>query len=135
MIALWQQVWYFTNIWKNDPIAVKDIRDLRFMGRIYRMQCSTKALRVTWDKPPQHLQSAILHRHRDDLRAMIMTSLHDEGQWQELEAHCRQTITETISQMRLVDDPSSGLEELHARRWELWSYLIASLQENHSVQE
>jgi N-terminal acetyltransferase B complex non-catalytic subunit len=127
----------FSDINKHDPIAVRDIRDLRFMANICANETRVKALRAAWAEPPEHLQDVILRRHRDDLRTIIERSLRRTKLWPELEAHCRETITEKVTHLERAGTSKlkSELRELCAWNGEVWDNLVTALEHSRSGTE
>ncbi|KAJ4370649.1 hypothetical protein N0V83_005170 [Neocucurbitaria cava] len=106
----------------DDPIAVKDIRDLRFMAEIFRRQGQHAELFSLWDNPPISLKK-LLRTHRDDLMSLKTRILREQEDWPLLEAHCYASIEEVISLLNLAQD-SKSLWELCAWRWDLWNGLM-----------
>ncbi|CAO2648943.1 Nn.00g098920.m01.CDS01 [Neocucurbitaria sp. VM-36] len=106
----------------DDPIVVKDIRDLRFMAEIFRRQDRCAELFSLWDDPPSSLKK-LMRTHRDDLISLKTRLLRQQNDWLLLENHCYDSIEEVISQLNLVQD-SKSLWELCAWRWDLWNGLL-----------
>ena len=111
---------------QDDPIAVKDIRDLRFMAEIFRRQDRCAELFSLWDNPPTSLKK-LMKTHRDDLISLKTRLLKQQNDWLLLENHCYDSIEEVISQLNLVQD-SKSLWELCAWRWDLWSALLQATE-------
>ncbi|KAF1845780.1 uncharacterized protein K460DRAFT_338347 [Cucurbitaria berberidis CBS 394.84] len=117
----------------DDPIAVKDIRDLRFMADIFRWQDRCAELFALWDNPPARLRS-LMKTHRDDLISLKTRFLLQQEDWLLLESHCYNSIEEVISQLNLGQD-SKSLWELCAWRWDLWGALLQATKAIRPGQE
>ncbi|KAH7391804.1 N-acetyltransferase B complex non catalytic subunit-domain-containing protein [Pyrenochaeta sp. MPI-SDFR-AT-0127] len=110
----------------EESIAVKDIRDLRFMADIYRRQDRCAELFALWDNPPLALQG-LMKTYRDELLNMKTRMLRQQEDWPALESHCLSCIEDTISQLNLAQD-SKSLWELCAWRWDLWGALLVATE-------
>lgn len=110
---------------QDDPIAVKDIRDLRFMAQIYARQSQFKELFALWDNPPSRLE-ALLRTHKDDVVQMKTLMLRNAFAWELLEDHCIATINNIVSLN--TAEKSKSVWELCAWRWDLWKGLILAIQ-------
>ncbi|KAF2832109.1 hypothetical protein CC86DRAFT_312914 [Ophiobolus disseminans] len=111
----------------DDPTAVKDIRDLRFMGIIFGRQRRSKELQDLWDEPPETLLP-LISRHSDDLRMLTMDMLLEEKQWRQLEQHCRLTLETTRSRLELASTSKNKLWELCAWKWGVWTSLNCAVE-------
>ena len=80
----------------DDPIAFKDIRDLRFMGEIFARQGKCNELLEHWDQPPAALQD-LMTRHQGDLWDMRIRLPKNSGEWSLLESQCLAYIERVIS--------------------------------------
>ncbi|KAL5121989.1 methionyl-tRNA synthetase [Pleosporales sp. CAS-2024a] len=117
----------------EEAIAVKDIRDLRFMGQIYGRQYRSRELRDLWDEPRKDLE-IVMDRHRPDILALMEKLYWEQRDWANLELHCQGAIDEVLSNVQLVGSSKSRFWELCAWRYDLWSGLLAALKENYNVQ-
>jgi hypothetical protein len=120
---------------QHDPIAVKDITDLRFMTLVYGQVDGVgtfEQLKEMWEKPPAHLHDAMLHHHRQDLDYMLMNILIRQKNWSELEQHCHRMLTETQWNLKLTASESkSKFRQLCAWRWDVWENLLSAIYQNH----
>jgi N-terminal acetyltransferase B complex non-catalytic subunit len=80
----------------DDPIAFKDIRDLRFMGEIFARQAKCNELLEHWSRPPAALQD-LMNRHKGDLWDMRIRLPRDSKEWPLLESQCLAYIERIIS--------------------------------------
>jgi len=80
----------------DDPIAFKDIRDLRFMGEIFARQGKCNELLEYWNQPPAALQD-LMTRHQGDLWDMRIRLPKNSGEWSLLESQCLAYIERVIS--------------------------------------
>lgn len=93
----------------------------------------TQELQELWDDPPEHLRTAMLHNHREDVQSVIMRVLLARKQWPQLEEHCRRTLMETVSLLKVESpDSSSELSQLCGRRVATWSSLMEATSENNT---
>ena len=118
---------------KGDPIAIEDIRDLRFMAEVYARQDKCKELFVLWDNPPDHLKDT-MNTYRDDLINLKTKLLRRQEDWPALEAHCLFVINDTIAKLNQVQD-SKSLWELCAWKWEIWDNLLRATRIVHPGDE
>lgn len=81
----------------DDPIAFKDIRDLRFMGEIFARQAKCSELFEHWEHPPAALQD-LMTKHRGDLWGMKIRLARESKEWSLLESQCLAYIERIISQ-------------------------------------
>jgi N-terminal acetyltransferase B complex non-catalytic subunit len=81
----------------DDPIAFKDIRDLRFMGEIFARQGKCSELFEHWNRPPAALQD-LLDKHQGDLWDMKIRLPWVSREWSLLESHCLAYIERVVSQ-------------------------------------
>ncbi|KAI4618609.1 hypothetical protein J4E80_005211 [Alternaria sp. BMP 0032] len=81
----------------DDPIAFKDIRDLRFMGEIFARQAKCSELFEHWNHPPAALQD-VMTKHRGDLWGMKIRLARQSKEWSLLESQCLAYIERIISQ-------------------------------------
>jgi len=119
---------------QDDPIALKDIRDLRFMARIYIRQQRCEELCRLWDAPPKSLEG-LFRRHHDDLVDIRIRGLREAGPWQLLENHCIATIEETRSKLDVANNDKPEPWELCARRWHVWEALLHAVTHCRSEEE
>ncbi|KAH8731426.1 hypothetical protein GQ44DRAFT_735904 [Phaeosphaeriaceae sp. PMI808] len=118
----------------DDLIAVKNIRDLRFMADIFNRQNRCHELIDLWENPPESVKD-ILHRHRQDLSSLITRLLRERKDWFRLERHCLNTIDETLSNLSVVTHSKSRFWELCAWRWDLWTALLDAVHAIRPGQE
>ncbi|CAN9370096.1 unnamed protein product [Alternaria alternata] len=100
----------------DDPIAFKDIRDLRFMGEIFARQGKCNELLEHWDQPPAALQD-LMTRHQGDLWDMRIRLPKNSGEWSLLESQCLAYIERVISHQE-------SLRETCAWRQDVWTSLL-----------
>ncbi|KAI4918402.1 hypothetical protein J4E90_002786 [Alternaria incomplexa] len=81
----------------DDPIAFKDIRDLRFMGEIFARQAKCSELFEHWNHPPAALQD-LMTKHRGDLWGMKIRLARQSKEWSLLESQCLAYVERIISQ-------------------------------------
>ncbi|KAH9878562.1 hypothetical protein IAQ61_001834 [Plenodomus lingam] len=117
----------------DDPIAVKDIRDLRFMAEIYARQGQCSELMDLWKTAPQSLVT-VMKTYHDELMNLLARLLRKEGNWELLEAHCLGVIESVISHMRETKE-TKRFEELSAARWFIWDSLLHAIMELYSPSE
>ncbi|EDU45355.1 N-acetyltransferase B complex non catalytic protein [Pyrenophora tritici-repentis] len=116
-----------------NPLAFKDIRDLRFMGEVHCKQNRCNELVELWDHPPDDLQP-LMATHQDDLWRMKIKLAHEESNWKLVERLCLAYIELAIS--KLVQDPQSkSFWELCAWKFDTWILLLRALAENHDAVE
>ncbi|KAF3034462.1 hypothetical protein E8E11_003903 [Didymella keratinophila] len=106
---------------ESDPISVKDIRDLRFMAKIYARQGKFTQLLELWKAPPAHL-APILEKHALDISLLTVDILSSAQQYELLEKHILDLIEDAL--IALSNDDSKLLQQLCAARVNVWSYLI-----------
>lgn len=106
------------------------------MAEIFKRQDRANELESLWDDPPNEaLGEIILHRHRDNLNA-VMTKVFREGEdWPLLERHCQKIITSTMSGLKVATDAQSTFWELCAWRWDIWDGLLKAVAQNHLTHE
>jgi hypothetical protein len=120
---------------QDDPIAMKSIRELRFMAEVFGRQLGRLGeLQNLWKNPPKHLE-ALMNRHKHDLADLMATLLTRQKEWQLLEAHCLDTIDTTISELKHVSGPKSKFWEVCAGRWHLWGSLMRAVRTNRTELE
>ncbi|KAF2033776.1 hypothetical protein EK21DRAFT_57934 [Setomelanomma holmii] len=121
---------------QNDPIAVKDIRDFRFLAEIFKRQNRVRELQQLWSEPPNKaLEQIVLHQHRDDLNSVMTNVLRELEDWPVLEQHCERIISATLSDLKIASNEQSKFWELCAWRWDVWDGLIKAVAKNHSPHE
>jgi hypothetical protein len=120
---------------QDDPIAMKSIRELRFMATIFARQYGRlRELQDLWRNPPKHLE-ALMDRHKHDLASLMTTLLMGQKEWQLLEAHCLDTIDTTLSELKHVSGSKSKFWEVCAWRWDLWGSLMMAVPKNRPESE
>jgi N-terminal acetyltransferase B complex non-catalytic subunit len=119
---------------QGDPIALNDIRDLRFMASIFVRQKRCEELCRLWNEPPESLKS-LFHRHHDDLVDIRIRGLREAGPWKLLENHCIATIEQTLSQLDLFNKDKPEAWELCARRWNIWEALLHAVEKGRPEDE
>ncbi|KAH9860569.1 hypothetical protein J1614_011900 [Plenodomus biglobosus] len=117
----------------DDPIAVKDIRDLRFMAEIYARQGQCSELLELWTAAPPSL-SAVMRTYHDELMNLLARLLKREGNWKVLENHCLEVIDAAFAQVRETKD-IKRFHELCAVRWDIWDGLLRAIEKLYSPSE
>ncbi|KAE8847095.1 hypothetical protein PTNB73_03242 [Pyrenophora teres f. teres] len=112
-----------------NPLAFKDIRDLRFMGEVYCKQNRCAELVELWSHPPDDLQT-LMATHKDDLWGMRIRFAREESNWGLLESQCLAYIELAISKMA-QDPQSKSFWELCAWKFDTWIMLLRAMGENH----
>lgn len=105
-------------------MAIKDIRDLRFMAEIYARQNCCNELWDLWDNPPVHLQE-LMAKHKDDLTSLKTRFLRQQKDWPALKQHCYKVLDDTISKRDSAED-SKSLWELSAWNYYVWESLMVA---------
>ncbi|KAI8935899.1 hypothetical protein NX059_007411 [Plenodomus lindquistii] len=117
----------------DDPIAVKDIRDLRFMAEIYARQGQVRELIDLWKTAPEPLV-VVMGKYRDELKNLTARLLLHEGNWELLETYCLGVIEAAVK-----DTKDSGaitpFGELCASRWDIWQNYLTAIKELYSPDE
>ncbi|KAF3038778.1 methionyl-tRNA synthetase [Didymella heteroderae] len=106
---------------ENDPISIKDIRDLRFMAKIYARQGKFTQLLELWKAPPAHL-APIMEKHALDISLLTVDILSSAQQYELLEKHILDLVEDATT--ALSNDDSKPLQHLCSARVNVWSYLI-----------
>ncbi|KAF2134224.1 hypothetical protein P153DRAFT_307215 [Dothidotthia symphoricarpi CBS 119687] len=104
----------------DEAIAIKDIRDLRFMAEIFKRQGRCTELFALWGNPPDGLKE-VMSKHHNDLMSLKTRILSEEEKWDLLKDHCIAYIEQSMSQ---VDNESERTWELCARNWDVWKGLM-----------
>ncbi|KAH7077321.1 N-acetyltransferase B complex non catalytic subunit-domain-containing protein [Paraphoma chrysanthemicola] len=121
---------------EGDPIAVKDIRDVRFMAEFFKRQDRGNELEKLWNDPPNEtLKEIIEHRHKEDLNSVLTKVFRERQTWPLLEQHCQKLITTTMSDMKSATGAQSPLWELCAWRWDVWDGLLKAVANNNPEKE
>lgn len=110
----------------DDPIALSDIKDLRFMADIYSRQDRYQELFALWDKAPDRL-AGLMKTHRNDLHALKSRILYHAKMWTHLEEHCREFVLDSLSSQSSSEGKSEALRELCASRLDIWQHLSHAL--------
>ncbi|KAL6706881.1 hypothetical protein ACN47E_005024 [Coniothyrium glycines] len=121
----------------DDSIAIKDIRDLRFMADVYAKQDRCNELFALWDNPPNHLEQ-LMRTHRDDISSLKTRLLRQQEDWPLLEQHCLSVINETIVGLEITgtsDRNPTSIWQLCAWNYDVWDSLMAALKNQYSEQE
>ncbi|KAI4708553.1 hypothetical protein J4E89_006609 [Alternaria sp. Ai002NY15] len=111
----------------DDPIAFKDIRDLRFMGEIFARQAKCSELFEHWNHPPAALQD-LMTKHRGDLWGMKIRLARQSKEWSLLESQCLAYIERIISQQE-------SLRETCAWKKDIWTSLLAAAYATRSTDD
>ncbi|EUC41961.1 hypothetical protein COCMIDRAFT_104795 [Bipolaris oryzae ATCC 44560] len=112
----------------DEPIACKDIRDLRFMGEIFARQRKCDELIELWNNPPATLKD-LMTTHQADLQIMRIRLSRESKHWSLVESESRARIENAISQ--ITENPDSkALWELCAWNVDLWTDWLAALRIN-----
>ncbi|KAF2630728.1 hypothetical protein BU25DRAFT_446337 [Macroventuria anomochaeta] len=117
---------------ESDPISVKDIRDLRFMAKIYARQGKCAELLKLWKAPPAHLQP-VVEKHALDISLLTVDMLASAQQHELLENHILDLIENAITS-RSKDD-SEPLRQLCSARANIWTYLLDASTKLYSPEE
>ncbi|XPT02151.1 hypothetical protein M3J09_011273 [Ascochyta lentis] len=117
---------------ESDPISVKDIRDLRFMAKIYARQGKWAELMELWKAPPAHLQP-IMKKHALDISLLTVDVLANTQQHEQLEKHILALIEDAIAAME--KDDLEPLRQLCSARVNVWTYLIDASTKLYSPEE
>ncbi|KAJ8107724.1 hypothetical protein OPT61_g8672 [Boeremia exigua] len=117
---------------ESDPIAVKDIRDLRFMTKIYARQGKCAELLELWQTPSAHLQP-IMEKHALDISLLTVDILASAKQYSLLEKHILDLIDNVTSAMS--EGNSEPLRQLCSARINIWTHLIEASKELYSPEE
>ncbi|KAJ4984456.1 methionyl-tRNA synthetase [Stagonosporopsis vannaccii] len=111
---------------ESDPICVKDIRDLRFMAKIYARQGKHAELLELWQAPPAHLQP-IMEKHALDISLLTVDILANAQNYKLLEKHVLGLIETAIS---AADEGNyDPLRQLCSARVNIWTCLIDASKE------
>ncbi|KAF1929644.1 uncharacterized protein M421DRAFT_125836 [Didymella exigua CBS 183.55] len=116
---------------ESDPISVKDIRDLRFMAKIYARQGKCAQLLELWNAPPAHLQP-IMEKHALDISLLTVDILSSAQQYELLEKHILDLVEDATT--ALSEDDPKPLQQLCSARVNIWSYLIDASTHLYSPQ-
>ncbi|KAL1793372.1 hypothetical protein ACET3X_008354 [Alternaria dauci] len=108
----------------DDPIAFKDIRDLRFMGEIFTRQAKCNELLEHWSRPPTALQD-LMNRHQGDLWDMRIRLPRDSEEWSLLESQC-------LAYIERVTSHQESLRETCAWKQDIWTSLLHAAQETRA---
>ncbi|KAF1943638.1 hypothetical protein EJ02DRAFT_399997 [Clathrospora elynae] len=117
----------------DDPIAVKDIRDLRFMCEIFARQHKCNELWELLAYPPTTLR-VLMRTHKDDLISLKTRLLLQQQDWLLLEKHCSDSLKETLMDLNVAQG-SKRLWELCAWRNDIWQGLLQAIRFNRSHSE
>ncbi|KAF2854675.1 hypothetical protein T440DRAFT_551750 [Plenodomus tracheiphilus IPT5] len=117
----------------DDPIAIKDIRDLRFMAEIYARQGHCSELIELWKAPPQSLVG-IMRTYHDELMDLIARLLKRGNYWELLEAHCLEVIGEVSARLKDTGD-TKEFQDFCASRGHIWSSLLKATRTLYSPSE
>jgi N-terminal acetyltransferase B complex non-catalytic subunit len=117
---------------QTDPISVKDIRDLRFMAKIYARQGKCAELLRLWEAPPAHLQP-IMEKHALDISLLTVDLLADAQQYELLEKHILGLLEDAIT--AVGKDNTEPLRQLCSARANIWTYLIDASAKLRSSEE
>lgn len=117
----------------GEPIACKDIRDLRFMGEIFARQGRCDELIELWNNPPATLKD-LMKTHQADLQIMRIRLSRETNSWALVESESLARIENAISQ--ITENPDSkALWELCAWNMDLWTDWLAAVRMNRSKDE
>ncbi|OSS55187.1 hypothetical protein B5807_01505 [Epicoccum nigrum] len=117
---------------ESDAISVKDIRDLRFMAKIYARQGKCAELLELWKAPPAHLEP-IMEKHALDISLLTVDMLASAKQYELLEKKIVGLID--VATTALSENDPEPLRQLCSARINIWSYLIDASRELYSSEE
>ncbi|KAH6612687.1 tRNA synthetases class I (M)-domain-containing protein [Boeremia exigua] len=117
---------------ESDPISVKDIRDLRFMAKMFARQGKCAELLELWQSPPAHLVP-IMEKHALDISLLTVDILASAQQYKLLEKHILDLIESATSAMS--EGNSVPLRQLCSSRANIWTHLIDASRELYPSDE
>lgn len=118
---------------KGDPIAMNNIRDLRFMAEIYARQGQSTELLELWEDAPKHL-AALMSTHHDDLMNLKARIFSRALEWKQIEKHCGNVIKDAVLELKR-NPGSKSSSELFSSRWEFWHGFLKAIQNIYTQDE
>lgn len=116
---------------QDEAVAVRDIRDLRFMAEMFKRQGRLIELFELWDNPPPALKE-VMSKHQSDLMSLKTRVLAEESKWDLLKDHCVACIEQAASQ---AENEPQRMWELCAWDWDVWKGLMDAVRQTGTTFE